>query len=66
MKIKTNGSYAIKDFVMIKKIKILKIFKKFRDHCLYTGKYRGAVHSICNLQYRTTKKIPGIFHNGSK
>ena len=24
-----------------------------RDHCHYTGKYRGAVHSICNLKYST-------------
>ena len=22
-------------------------------------------HSICNLRYRTTKKIPAVFHNGS-
>ena len=22
---------------------------KVRDHCPYTGKYRGAVHSICNI-----------------
>ena len=23
---------------------------KVRDHCQYTGKYRGAAHSICNLR----------------
>ena len=23
---------------------------KVRDHCHYTGKYRGAVHKICNLR----------------
>ena len=23
----------------------------FRDHCHYTGKYRGATHRKCNLQY---------------
>ena len=22
---------------------------KARDHCHYTGKYRGAAHKICNL-----------------
>ena len=23
---------------------------KVRDHCHYTGKYRGAAHSICDLK----------------
>ena len=35
-----------------------------RDHCHYTGKYRGAAH-ICNLRYKTPKEIPVAFHNGS-
>ena len=34
-------------------------------HCHYTGKYRGAFHSICNLRYKTPKEIPVVFHNGS-
>ena len=46
--------------------KHFKNYRKVRDHCHYTGKYRSAAHSICNLQYKTTKKIPVIFHNGSK
>ena len=37
----------------------------FRDHCHYTGKYRGATHDICNLRYKIPKKIPVVFHNGS-
>ena len=57
MKVKINVSYAIKDFVMMKIIKIIKS---------YTDKYRGAALSICNLWYRTIKKIPVVFHNGSK
>ena len=38
---------------------------KVRDHCHYTGKFRGAAHSICNLRYKTPKEIPVVFHNGS-
>ena len=40
--------------------------QKVRDHCHYTGKYRGAAHSNCNLNYEITKEIPVVFHNGSK
>ena len=43
-----------------------KLFKKVRDHCPYTGKYRGAAaHSICNLRYKAQRDIPVIIHNGS-
>ena len=38
---------------------------KVRDHCRYTGKYRGAAHNICNLRYKVLKEIPIVFHNGS-
>ena len=38
---------------------------KVRDHCHFTGKYRGAAHSTCNLRYKIPKNIPVIFHNGS-
>ena len=46
-------------------IKFRKKHYKVRDHCHYTGKYRGAVHNICNLRYKIPKEIPRIFHNGS-
>ena len=39
--------------------------RKVRDHDHYTGKYRGAAHSICNLRYSNQKVIPVLFHNGS-
>ena len=42
-----------------------KLYHKFRDHCHYTGKYRGAAHTICNWRYKTPKKIPVVFHNAS-
>ena len=44
---------------------MIKTKKKVRDHCHYTGKFRGAAHSICNLRYKTPKEIPVVFHNGS-
>ena len=42
-----------------------KKYLKVRDHCHYTGKYRGAAHDICNLKYKIPKEIPVVFHNGS-
>ena len=39
--------------------------QKVRDHCHYTGKYRGAAHNICNLRYKVPKEIPVVLHNGS-
>ena len=36
---------------------------KVRDHCHLTGKYRGAAHSKCNLDYKLPKFYPVIFHN---
>ena len=42
-----------------------KKYYKVKDHCHYTGKYRGAAHNICNLRYRIPKEIPIVFHNGS-
>ena len=42
-----------------------KKYHKVRNHCHYTGKYRGAAHDICNLRYKTAKEIPVVFHNGS-
>ena len=42
-----------------------KKYHKIKDHCHYTGKYRGAAHDIWNLKYKTPKEIPVVFHNGS-
>ena len=40
-------------------------YRKVRDHCNYTGKYRGAAHSIRSFKYSVTKKIFIFFHDGS-
>ena len=37
--------------------------RKVRDHCHYSGLYRGAAHSSCNLKYKIPNYIPVIFHN---
>ena len=36
---------------------------KVRDHCHYTGQYRGALHSKCNLRLKRNRTIPVFFHN---
>ena len=39
--------------------------RKVRDHDHYTGTFRGAAHSICNLRYSTQKDISVFFHDGT-
>ena len=48
-----------KDFVKDKN------FEKVREHYHFTGKNRGAGHSICNLRFIVPSKIPVIFHKSS-
>ncbi|CAH3183594.1 unnamed protein product [Porites lobata] len=36
---------------------------KVRDHCHFTGQYRGAAHNSCNLNCRKPLVLPVIFHN---
>ena len=36
---------------------------KVRDHCHFTGKYRGAAHNKCNLECRKPLILPVVFHN---
>ena len=36
---------------------------KVRDHCHYTGQYRGPAHRNCNLRLKIPLFIPIVFHN---
>lgn len=36
---------------------------KVRDHCHLTGKFRGAAHLNCNLNYKVVDFVPIVCHN---
>ena len=46
------------------KVSIVKIIEK-SEISHYTGKYRGATHSICNLKFNVSNEIYVVFHRGS-
>ena len=54
-----------KEFCTDKNNKEFGKMQKVRDYCHYTGKYRGAAHSNCNLNYKIPNEIPVVFHNGT-
>ena len=36
---------------------------KVRDNCHITGKYRGAAHTRCNINYYNNRYLSVVFHN---
>ena len=52
-------------YICEKEFSTNKKYRKVRDYCHQTGKFRGAAHSICNLRYKILKEIPIVFRNGS-
>ena len=49
---------------ILKKLSKSITYRKVRDHCYYTGEYRIAAHSICNLKFNVPNEIAVVIHNG--
>ena len=55
--------FVVKNLGTLIRLKKRQRNTKVRDHCHFTGKYRGCAHSICNLNYWHKRfKIPVFFH----
>ena len=67
MALMKNKKYVIckKKFCVDEHDENYKNKKKIKDHCPYTGKFRGAAYSDCNLKYIVPDNIPIIIHNAS-
>ena len=54
-----SGKRSLNNFVNNKN------YRKVRDHYHFTGKCRGAAHSMCNLRFNMPNGIPLVFYNTS-
>ena len=57
-----NRSYENQNRCHVCRKLVIEDNEKVRDPCHFTGKYRGAAHSKCNMNYKI-KDIPIAFHN---
>ena len=54
---------ALQTKCWICKEKFVKEKDKVKDHCYFTGKYRGAAHKSCSRKYKKPNFTPVVFHN---
>ena len=60
---KQRESYQSAKICHICTNKVIEKDIKVRDHCHYTGQYRGPAYVSCNLKYKIPSYIPVVFHN---
>ena len=54
-----NEFEDIKSWICNERIENIKV----RDHCHFTGRYRGAASNACTLNYKKPNFTPVVFHN---
>ncbi|HYT42363.1 MAG TPA: DNA polymerase [Methylomirabilota bacterium] len=67
-KVPTLTATQEEDFRKVRKCHICrKYFKhgerRVKDHCHWSGEYRGAAHNDCNQNYKLSRIVPVYFHN---
>lgn len=51
------GKSAFKKFARVKN------HQKFRDHCYFTGEFKGAAHTISKFRFNVPNEFPVVFHD---
>ena len=61
----SSACYICRKKKLHKNLQKIKITKKL-ETCHFTGRYKGATHSIFNLRFNVPNEVPAVFHNGLK